>query len=80
MTTVIVYVDDILVTGSNTDSTLVRDWAHHDQLVTSTTIENAVSILMATEGGQQIRKRATDLGDSIRGSPAKGGAACKERN
>ncbi|XP_021724165.1 zeatin O-glucosyltransferase-like [Chenopodium quinoa] len=68
----------VLVTDVLKIGTPVRDWAHCDQLVMSSTIENAVSTLMATEEGQQMRKRATDLGHAVRGSLAKGGAAHSE--
>lgn len=53
----------------------MRDWAHHAQLVTSTTIENAVKTLMTTKEGHDMKKRAAELGNAVRGSLAKDGAA-----
>ncbi|XP_021741028.1 zeatin O-glucosyltransferase-like [Chenopodium quinoa] len=65
----------LLVTDVLKAGTLVRDWAQRAQLVTSTTIENAVKTLMVTKEGEEMRKRAAELGEAVQESLAKGGAA-----
>ncbi|XP_052173257.1 zeatin O-glucosyltransferase-like [Diospyros lotus] len=52
---------------------VVRDWACRDELVTSTTIERAVTTLMATREGDEMRRRAAELGAAVRGSAVEGG-------
>ncbi|KMT15060.1 hypothetical protein BVRB_3g061820 [Beta vulgaris subsp. vulgaris] len=65
----------ILVTEVLRIGTLVRDWTQHAELVMSTTIENALRRLMASKEGEEMRKRAAELGDVVRASVAKGGAS-----
>ncbi|KAL2923546.1 Zeatin O-glucosyltransferase [Bienertia sinuspersici] len=62
-----------LVTSILKTGTLVRDWIHRDEMVSSSTIENAVRKLMASAEGEGMRKRAAELGDAVRASVAKGG-------
>ncbi|KMT15058.1 hypothetical protein BVRB_3g061800 [Beta vulgaris subsp. vulgaris] len=59
---------------------LVRDWAHRGEVVKSSTIENVVKTLMVTEEGKEMKKRAAELGESVRGSVAEGGVSCLERD
>ncbi|KMT15063.1 hypothetical protein BVRB_3g061850 [Beta vulgaris subsp. vulgaris] len=59
---------------------LVRDWAHRGEIVKSSTIENVVKTLMASEEGKEMMKRAAELGESVRGSVAEGGVCCLERD
>ncbi|XP_010672884.2 zeatin O-glucosyltransferase [Beta vulgaris subsp. vulgaris] len=59
---------------------LVRDWAHRGEVVKSSTIENVVKTLMASEEGKEMKKRAAELGESVRGSVAEGGVSCLERD
>ncbi|KAB1222283.1 Zeatin O-glucosyltransferase [Morella rubra] len=54
------------------------DWSRRDQIVMSTTVENAVKMLMASKEGDVIRKRAMDLGGAVRGSMDKGGVSRME--
>ncbi|MCE2055723.1 hypothetical protein HAX54_043277 [Datura stramonium] len=49
-----------------------------EELVTASTIENVVRKLMASEEGNAIRKRAEELGESVRRSTEKGGVSQKE--
>ncbi|KNA25634.1 hypothetical protein SOVF_004830 [Spinacia oleracea] len=57
----------------------VRDWKHRGEVVKSSTIEDAVKTLMASEEGKEIKKRAAELGEAVRGSVAEGGVCCLER-
>lgn len=70
--------NSVLVTEVLRIGTLVRDWAHRAQLVTSSTIENAVKTLMGTKEGDEMRKRAVELGDAIRRSVSRDGVASSE--
>ncbi|XP_055802710.1 zeatin O-glucosyltransferase-like [Solanum dulcamara] len=54
---------------------LVRDWKKREELVTASAIENVVRKLMASEEGDEIRKRAEELGAAVRESTEKGGAS-----
>ncbi|KAK6791278.1 hypothetical protein RDI58_010359 [Solanum bulbocastanum] len=54
---------------------LVREWKKHKELVTASIIENVVRKLMALEEGDEIRKRAEELGAAVRESIEKGGAS-----
>lgn len=68
----------VLITEILKVGTLVRDWVRRSDLVTSTRIENAVRTLMASGEGEEMRKRAAELGKVVRGSVAKGGASSLE--
>ncbi|CAN4116367.1 unnamed protein product [Withania somnifera] len=54
---------------------IVREWEKHRELVSSSTIENVVTKLMASEEGDATRKRAEKLGEVVRRSTEKGGAS-----
>ncbi|WMV23973.1 hypothetical protein MTR67_017358 [Solanum verrucosum] len=54
---------------------VIREWKKHEELVTASAIENVVRKLMASEEGDEIRKRAEDLGAVVRESIEKGGAS-----
>ncbi|XP_027070206.2 zeatin O-glucosyltransferase-like [Coffea arabica] len=56
----------------------VKDWAHKDELVTSSKVEKAVRMLMAEEEGQQMRKRSAEMGAAVRTSLAEGGVTRME--
>ncbi|XP_021724167.1 zeatin O-glucosyltransferase-like [Chenopodium quinoa] len=68
-------VSNVLRTG-----VIVRDWKHRSEILKSSTIENAVKTLMASEEGKRIKKRAAELGEAVRGSVAKGGVSSLERD
>ncbi|KAJ8564810.1 hypothetical protein K7X08_001270 [Anisodus acutangulus] len=57
---------------------IVREWEKCEELVTASTIENVVRKLMASEEGDVIRKRAEELGETVRRSTEKGGASRME--
>ncbi|WMV23974.1 hypothetical protein MTR67_017359 [Solanum verrucosum] len=58
---------EILKTGL-----LIRKWKKHEELVTASAIENVVRKLMASEEGDEIRKRAEKLGVVVMESIEKG--------
>ncbi|GFS36909.1 hypothetical protein Acr_00g0048670 [Actinidia rufa] len=66
-------VTDILKVG-----VLVNRWEHRDELVTSTTIAEAVKRLMASKEGEEVRKRAEELGVATQQSVEEGGVSCME--
>nr|XP_043613893.1 zeatin O-glucosyltransferase-like [Erigeron canadensis] len=51
----------------------VRDWTQRKEMVNSGVIEDVVRRLMASKEGDEIRKRAVELGDRIRQSMEIGG-------
>ncbi|KAA8517142.1 hypothetical protein F0562_017435 [Nyssa sinensis] len=57
---------------------VVKDWARQGELVTSLTVEEAVKRLMASKEGDDIRKRAAELGVAVRQSVAEGGVSRME--
>ncbi|XP_021740880.1 zeatin O-glucosyltransferase-like [Chenopodium quinoa] len=59
---------------------MVRDWEHRGEIVKSITIENAVKTLMASQEGKEIKMRAANVGEAVRGSVAEGGASSSERD
>ncbi|XWS43114.1 hypothetical protein CRYUN_Cryun16bG0074300 [Craigia yunnanensis] len=56
----------------------VKDWAHRDELVTASIVEDAVKRLMASKEGDDIRKRAAALGGAIQQSVGEGEVSRKE--
>ncbi|KAK3001561.1 hypothetical protein RJ639_021568 [Escallonia herrerae] len=52
-----------------------KDWARRDEVVTSFAVEKAVKRLMASKDGDEIRKRAAELGGSVRQTMTDGGAS-----
>ncbi|KMS94841.1 hypothetical protein BVRB_014800 [Beta vulgaris subsp. vulgaris] len=70
--------NSMLVTEVLKVGVVVKDWANRDELITSSVVESAVRRLMASKEGEELRKRARELGASVRGSVAKGGTSCLE--
>lgn len=64
------FVTDVLKTGL-----VVREWKHRMEVVKASTIENAVTRLMASEEGDGIRKRAEEVGVTVRQATQPGGAS-----
>ncbi|KAL5546353.1 hypothetical protein UlMin_006040 [Ulmus minor] len=54
---------------------VVRDWKLRDEVATADVVANGVKKLMASEEGEEIRKRAAKLGGSVRQSMDDGGAS-----
>ncbi|CAN6586391.1 unnamed protein product [Malus baccata var. baccata] len=57
---------------------VMRDWDKRDELVTSQSIKNGVQKFMWSEEGDEIRKRAAELGADVRQSRVEGGASHME--
>ncbi|PON57035.1 UDP-glucuronosyl/UDP-glucosyltransferase [Trema orientale] len=68
----------VLVTELLGIGTVVREWAHRDDVARADTVANGVRELMASEKGNEVRKRAEELGGAVRESVAEGGASRKE--
>ncbi|KAI6696815.1 hypothetical protein NL676_016934 [Syzygium grande] len=58
----------------------VKDWTSQDDVVKSSTIEGTVKALMQSEAGEEMRKRAAELGAAVRGSTDEGGVSRAELN
>ena len=56
----------------------VREWEKREELVSSAVIKNVVERLMGSEEGDQIRKRAEELGGEVRKSVTEGGVTQRE--
>ncbi|XP_022856915.1 zeatin O-glucosyltransferase-like isoform X2 [Olea europaea var. sylvestris] len=56
----------------------VRDWAHREELVSRAMVKKAVRKLMDSAEGEEMRKRAAELGDAVKQSVMEGGATRKE--
>ncbi|KAL3534388.1 hypothetical protein ACH5RR_002849 [Cinchona calisaya] len=54
---------------------LVRDWSRRDELVTSIVVENAITRLMDSAEGEDMRKRAKELSKAVKGSVMEGGVS-----
>lgn len=68
----------VLITKVLKIGIVVKDWARRDEIVTSKIVENAVNRLMASAEGDEMRKRATELGESVQGSVDEGGVSRME--
>ncbi|KAM0042640.1 putative trans-zeatin O-beta-D-glucosyltransferase [Helianthus debilis subsp. tardiflorus] len=56
----------------------VRDWTQRKELVSSAVVEDVVRRLMASDEGEEIRKRAAELGGKVRQSMVDGGVTRME--
>lgn len=70
--------NSILITKFLKVGFLVNNWEHRNEVVTSNTVERAVKTLVSSKEGDEIRKRAADLGVAIRNSAVEGGVTRKE--
>ncbi|KAF8043940.1 hypothetical protein BT93_A2041 [Corymbia citriodora subsp. variegata] len=68
----------VLVTRVLKIGLVVKDWMSQDDVVRSPAIEGAVKALMASEKGEEARKRAAELGAAVRGSMDEGGVSRAE--
>ncbi|KAM3398096.1 zeatin O-xylosyltransferase-like [Capsicum galapagoense] len=68
----------VLVTNVLKIGTVVKDWEHHDDLITSTIVENAVRKLMDSPEGNEMRMRVMELGKKVRESMKEGGVSRME--
>ena len=68
----------VLITSLLNVGIVVKDWSRRDQLVTSSTVENAMKTLMASKEGDEIRKRVVDMGEAVRRAMNEGGVSLME--
>ncbi|MCD7449250.1 hypothetical protein HAX54_050688 [Datura stramonium] len=71
-------INGFLVTEILKIGLLVREWEKREELVNASTVENVVRKLMASEEGDAVRRRANELGETVRQSTEKGGASRME--
>ncbi|MED6177751.1 Zeatin O-glucosyltransferase [Stylosanthes scabra] len=57
---------------------VVRDWDKRDELVTALVVENAVTTLLASKEGDEMRERALKLRDAVLESMDEGGVSPRE--
>ncbi|KNA09361.1 hypothetical protein SOVF_154400 [Spinacia oleracea] len=67
--------NSILITEVLKTGLLVREWEQRAKRVTSTMVEDTVRLLMTSKEGEDMRKRAEELGGAVRGSVADGGSS-----
>ncbi|KAF3433710.1 hypothetical protein FNV43_RR24813 [Rhamnella rubrinervis] len=68
----------VLVTEALRIGLNVKDWARRDEVVSSSEISKAVRRLMASDEGDEMRKRAKELGKAVRSATNDGGVSCVE--
>ncbi|XP_062117760.1 zeatin O-glucosyltransferase-like [Humulus lupulus] len=68
----------VLVTKLLRIGTVIREWSHRDDVARADTVARGVRKLMASEEGNEMRKRAEELGGALRRSMAEGGSSRKE--
>ncbi|PQQ07615.1 zeatin O-glucosyltransferase-like [Prunus yedoensis var. nudiflora] len=68
----------VLITRLLRVGVVMRDWAHRDKILTSLSVKNGVEKFMGSNEGDEIRKRAADLGAAVRRSMVEGGASHME--
>ncbi|KAI3677883.1 hypothetical protein L6452_37155 [Arctium lappa] len=67
-----------LITDALRIGLAVYDWEHKDELVTAAVVEDLIRRLIDSTEGDEMRKKAVELADSVRRSVADGGASRKE--
>ncbi|PIN00960.1 UDP-glucuronosyl and UDP-glucosyl transferase [Handroanthus impetiginosus] len=68
----------VLITKALRIGVEVRDWEHRDGVLSANTVENAIRRLMASSEGDEMRKRAKELGADVRNSVMEGGSSHME--
>ncbi|KAF8043942.1 hypothetical protein BT93_A2043 [Corymbia citriodora subsp. variegata] len=68
----------ILITKVLKIGLIVKDCMNQNKVVKSSTIQGGVEALMASEQGDEMRKRAAELGVAVRGSMDEGGVSRAE--
>ncbi|KAI5318296.1 hypothetical protein L3X38_038004 [Prunus dulcis] len=68
----------VLITRLLRVGVVMRDWAHRDEILTSLSVKNGVEKFIGSKEGNEIRKRAADLGAAVRRSMVAGGASHME--
>ncbi|OAY40388.1 zeatin O-glucosyltransferase [Manihot esculenta] len=68
----------VLITELLKIGVTVKEWARRDEIVTAKMVESSVKKLIASDEGDGIRKRAAELGESVRESMVEGGSSRME--
>uniref|UniRef100_A0A2P2Q4Z3 anthocyanidin 3-O-glucosyltransferase n=1 Tax=Rhizophora mucronata TaxID=61149 RepID=A0A2P2Q4Z3_RHIMU len=69
----------VLITKFLKMGLVVKDWSDpRHEMVTSSVVEGSVKRLMASREGDEMRKRAADLGDAVRRSTGENGVSRRE--
>ncbi|KAJ4847301.1 hypothetical protein Tsubulata_031990 [Turnera subulata] len=68
----------ILITEVLKIGIVARPWEHRHETVGSQVVESVVRKLMGSQEGEDIRKRAAELGDCVRRSVGEGGVSSSE--
>ncbi|XP_058205369.1 zeatin O-glucosyltransferase-like [Rhododendron vialii] len=68
----------VLITKLLKIGLVVKDWARREDLVESTTVERAIRMLMGSREGEEMRRRAAELGGAVGESAAEGGGSRSE--
>ncbi|XP_060177439.1 zeatin O-glucosyltransferase-like isoform X2 [Lycium barbarum] len=63
----------VLITKILKVGSVIKDWARRDELVKSSKIEKVVRILMASQEGEEMRKRAEELSVGVNKAVGEGG-------
>ncbi|KAK9048224.1 hypothetical protein SSX86_032813 [Deinandra increscens subsp. villosa] len=65
----------VLVTNILKVGLRVRDWKWRDEIVVAEDVEKAVRTMMSTKEGAEIRRRAVEMGDSVKNSMGEEGVS-----
>lgn len=68
----------VLVTRVLKIGIVVKDWARRDEIVVSSAVESRVRRLMGSEEGEEMRRRAAEMGAAVRKAVGEGGLGRKE--
>ncbi|XP_055807812.1 zeatin O-glucosyltransferase-like [Solanum dulcamara] len=68
----------VLITKILKVGIVIKDWARRDELITSDGIEKVVSILMASQEGEEMRKRAQELSFGVKKAVGENGVTKNE--
>nr|GMD73854.1 probable acyl-activating enzyme 6 [Ipomoea batatas] len=63
----------ILITEVLKTGIAIKDWERRDEIITSTTISNAIRRLMASQEGEDMRTKAAQVGKAVKESVMEGG-------
>nr|GMD64638.1 zeatin O-glucosyltransferase-like [Ipomoea batatas] len=63
----------ILITEVLKTGIPIKDWERRDEIITSTTIRNAIRRLMASPEGEDLRNKAAQVGKAVKESVMEGG-------
>lgn len=68
----------ILVTKILKIGLVVRSWTRRNEIVKGFVVEKALRDLKCSSEGEEIRKKAKELGENVRGSVLRGDGSCEE--